>query len=126
MHCRFCTDLNEQIIAEAPLAVAFYDRYPVNPGHALVVPKRHFADFFTATEEEIVDIFRLLQEVKDILNQKYHPDGYNVGVNAGQVAGQSVMHLHVHIIPRYQGDDEMHKGGIRNLMPRHASPHELA
>lgn len=81
----------------------------------LVIPKRHFAAFFEAREEEIVAIYRLIRQVKGILDYKYHPDGYNIGVNAGAPAGQTVFHLHVHVIPRYVGDVANPRGGVRNF-----------
>lgn len=117
MDCIFCQLPKETIIAENELAVAIFDKFPVNPGHTLIIPKRHFADFFKATREEIGAIYDLLQEVKRILEAQFKPDGYNVGINAGRVAGQTIMHLHVHVIPRYQGDVDRPRGGIRNLKP---------
>ncbi|AVX21118.1 MULTISPECIES: HIT family protein [Carboxydocella] len=117
MDCIFCQLPKETFIAENELAVAIFDKFPVNPGHTLVIPKRHFANFFEATGEEIMAIYDLLQEVKRILETQFKPDGYNVGINVGQVAGQTIMHLHVHVIPRYQGDVDKPRGGIRNLKP---------
>lgn len=114
-NCLFCKYDKTQYIAENELAVAIFDHFPVNEGHALIIPKRHFADFFEATEEEVVKIYSLLHEVKQIIDNKYKPTGYNLGINIGEDAGQTVMHLHVHLIPRYKGDVENPKGGIRKL-----------
>ena len=114
-NCPFCTKPESEIIAENDLALAFYDAYPVNRGHVLVIPKRHFPAFFEATEDEITAIYRLIHRVKIILDEKYHPDGYNIGVNVGAPAGQTVFHLHVHVIPRYTGDVENPRGGVRNF-----------
>lgn len=113
--CPFCIKPESEIIAENELALAFYDAFPVNPGHVLVIPKRHFPAFFEATEDEITAIYRLIHRVKAILDEKYHPDGYNIGVNVGAPAGQTVFHLHVHVIPRYTGDVENPWGGVRNF-----------
>lgn len=114
-NCLFCKYDKTQYIAENELAVAIFDHFPVNEGHALIIPKRHFADFFEATEEEVVKIYSLVHEVKQIIDNKYKPTGYNLGINIGEDAGQTVMHLHVHLIPRYKGDVENPKGGIRKL-----------
>lgn len=100
-------------------AFAFFDRYPVSPGHALVVTKRLVPDWFAATEEERVDVMRLVGEVKAHVDRTLpvRPDGYNVGFNCGEAAGQTVMHLHVHVIPRYAGDMADPRGGVRHVIP---------
>jgi diadenosine tetraphosphate (Ap4A) HIT family hydrolase len=119
--CLFCSIFENEkhkIIAENELCYAIYDAFPVNEGHILVIPKRHFDNFFDASEEEISSIYSLLQECKKILNNKYKPTGYNVGVNVGYDGGQTIFHLHVHLIPRYKGDVENPKGGIRRLKPQ--------
>ena len=113
--CIFCEKNGREIIAENKLAKAFYDQFPVNEGHTLVVPKRHVEQYFDATLEEQQAITRLVYEVKDILQEKYQPDGYNIGVNVGQAAGQTIFHLHLHVIPRYRGDVEDPRGGIRKI-----------
>ncbi|MGG7176403.1 HIT family protein [Clostridium paraputrificum] len=113
--CLFCTYDKEEYIAENDLAFAIFDHFPVNEGHALIIPKRHFQSFFDATEEEVGKIYSLIHEVKKIVDEKYKPTGYNVGINVGYDGGQTVMHLHVHLIPRYKGDVENPRGGIRKL-----------
>lgn len=115
MNCLFCN--YKEIIAENNLAFAICDKFPVNKGHALIIPKRHFSDFFEATQEEITAIYSLLSKVKSIIDKEYNPQGYNVGINVGEHAGQTIMHLHVHLIPRYEGDIENSKGGVRKLKP---------
>lgn len=114
-NCLFCNYDKELIIAENKYAFAIMDKFPVNEGHTLVIPKRHFQSFFEASEEEIKSIYSLLHEVKEMLDIQYEPQGYNIGVNDGYHAGQTVMHLHVHVIPRYRGDVENPRGGIRRL-----------
>jgi diadenosine tetraphosphate (Ap4A) HIT family hydrolase len=116
--CLFCNMYElekDKIIAENELAFAIYDAFPVNDGHVLVIPKRHFADFFDATGDEVSAIYLLLKECRGIVAERYKPSGYNVGVNVGVDGGQTIMHLHVHLIPRYHGDVENPKGGVRRL-----------
>jgi diadenosine tetraphosphate (Ap4A) HIT family hydrolase len=104
-------------VASDQLAFAFRDRHPVSPGHTLVVTRRVVRDWFEATLEEHEAIFRLIEEVKRQLDVELRPDGYNVGFNAGAAAGQTVMHLHVHVIPRYRGDMDDPRGGVRHVIP---------
>lgn len=113
--CIFCAKAGSDIIAENVLAKAFYDQFPVNEGHVLIVPKRHVTSYFEATFEEISAINELIFEVKTILDSKYKPDGYNIGVNVGYAAGQTIFHLHMHVIPRYDGDVADPRGGIRRI-----------
>src|SRR5579885_2301305 len=91
-------------VAENTLCFAIRDGYPVSPGHTLVIPKRKVADWFSATQEERLALFDLIDQIKKALDQELSPVGYNVGWNVGPAAGQTVMHLHVHVIPRYEGD----------------------
>lgn len=118
MNCIFCDRDNLDIIVENDLCYAIYDKYPVNLGHVLIMPKRHFKNFFDAREEEIVAIYGLIHECKRILDERYQPTGYNIGININESGGQTIMHLHVHLIPRYDGDVEDPRGGIRNLKPQ--------
>lgn len=115
--CIFCREPETEIVAENGLAIAFFDKYPVNQGHVLVVPRQHVETFFDATRDQIKAINDLIFEVKKHLDQRFGPDGYNIGVNAGMAAGQTVFHLHYHIIPRYLGDVEDPRGGIRRIKP---------
>ena len=114
-HCIFCNIRPDQVIAENALAVALFDNYPVNHGHVLIVLKRHVQTYFDTTPEEMDAITRLVTVVKDRLEQQFHPDGYNIGVNVGAAAGQTIFHLHVHVIPRYSGDVADPRGGIRRI-----------
>lgn len=98
-------------------AFVIADRFPVSPGHALVVPRRVIATWWEATEDERADILALVDEVKRRLDGELQPDGYNVGFNAGAAAGQTVGHLHVHVIPRYRGDVPDPRGGVRHVIP---------
>jgi len=113
--CPFCGE--PEIIIENESAFVHPDTYPVSPGHCLIIPRRHIAEYFEATADEKLAIWQLLDEVKPIIDQKYGPDGYNVGVNIGSAAGQSIPHLHIHVIPRYAGDVENPQGGVRGVIP---------
>lgn len=113
--CLFCSDL--PFILENDLAGAFYDKYPVNQGHLLIIPKRHVEDYFGLTSAEKQAIDDLLQLGKEMLDTLYQPDGYNIGANCGAVAGQTVFHCHIHLIPRYKGDTPKPKGGVRGVIP---------
>lgn len=119
--CLFCSPSPGEIIAENPLAVAKRDVHPVSRGHTLIIPRRHVVTFFETTEEERLVMFRLIDEAKAILDQEHHPDGYNIGVNNGRAAGQTVMHLHMHLIPRYAGDKADPRGGVRWVLPEKAA-----
>jgi len=113
--CPFCRD--PKIILENDLAFARYDGYAVNPGHCLVMPRRHVAEYFDATPAEKAAIWELVDQVKEMIDAEFQPDGYNVGVNVGVAGGQSVPHIHMHVIPRYKGDVEDPKGGVRGVIP---------
>lgn len=117
--CIFCDikKLNSQIIYEDEIWVAILDNYPVSKGHTLLIPKRHCETYFDLNEIELFTLNEAINYVRKILDKDYAPNGYNIGVNCGKVAGQSVMHCHIHIIPRYEGDVENPKGGIRGCIP---------
>ncbi len=113
--CPFCTP--ENIVLSNELAYAIFDIYPVNKGHLLIIPKRHVSDFFDTTTEEREAINELLEQGKSLLEEKYQPDGYNIGINCGETAGQTIFHVHVHLIPRFEGDMENPRGGVRGVIP---------
>ena len=115
MICPFCKDID--IVLENDLAFAIYDKYPVNLGHILIIPKRHFSNYFDATKEEKEALLELLEESKGLLDREFSPDGYNIGINICEAAGQTVWHLHVHLIPRYKGDIDNPRGGVRGVIP---------
>lgn len=101
-------------------AIAFRDAYPVSPGHTLVIPMRHVVSFFDTTPDEREAMFDLLESAKQQLQLEFGPAGYNIGVNDGAAAGQTVGHLHMHLIPRYPGDRPDPRGGIRWVIPEQA------
>lgn len=115
MTCIFC--VKTEYLAENEYAYAVYDKYPVNPGHVLIIPKRHMAEYFDLTAEEEAAIWSLLGEIKVMVEAAYKPDGWNIGINNGKAAGQTVFHLHVHLIPRYDGDVDAPEGGVRGVIP---------
>ncbi|RXA65932.1 HIT family protein [Enterococcus casseliflavus] len=113
--CIFCTASKHAII-ENERFYAIADKYPVTPGHLLLIPKAHRRDYFALTQEELQDLQALLQEGKAYLLETYRPDGFNIGFNCGEAAGQTVFHCHCHLIPRYQGDVEQPNGGVRGVI----------
>jgi diadenosine tetraphosphate (Ap4A) HIT family hydrolase len=112
--CPFCARLaaGDLLLADG-LAAAFPDGFPVSPGHTLVVPRRHVSDYFALRHEEQAALWRLVAEVKGRLDGERSPAGYNVGINVGAAGGQTVWHAHAHVIPRYPGDVDDPRGGVR-------------
>ena len=118
--CPFCVLDPARVLAEDDLTVVYKDGFPVSPGHTVVIPKRHFPTLFDASEEEQLALLRALTNAKNILDALHNPDGYNIGINQGVAGGQSVPHLHIHVIPRYLGDKADPKGGVRWVLPEKA------
>ena len=112
--CELCAP--ESVLSENELAYVRPDNHSLSRGHVLVVPKRHVANFFEMTPQEQLAVIDLLREAQQLVRAEHSPDGYNIGVNVGQAAGQSRMHVHVHLIPRYRGDVENPKGGVRCVL----------
>jgi diadenosine tetraphosphate (Ap4A) HIT family hydrolase len=117
--CIFCDyiERKDKIAYENELAFAIYDAFPVNKGHMLILPKRHVESYFDLNADEKSAIQRLLVQSREHINKLYHPDGYNIGVNDGAYAGQTILHCHIHMIPRYKGDIADPQGGIRGVIP---------
>ena len=118
--CPFCTLSAERIVLANDLAAVIRDAFPVSPGHTLIIPKRHVGSFFDVTSDERMAMLALLDSAKLGLDASFHPGGYNVGINDGAAAGQTVPHLHLHLIPRYAGDREDPRGGVRWIFPQKA------
>jgi diadenosine tetraphosphate (Ap4A) HIT family hydrolase len=114
--CPFC-DLGDRVLAENEHAVAVRDLEPASRGHTLVIPKRHRQSFFELTGDEVAACHALLQSERAEIAKAHRPDGYNIGVNDGASAGQSIPHTHWHLIPRYAGDHPDPRGGIRHVIP---------
>jgi superfamily II DNA or RNA helicase/diadenosine tetraphosphate (Ap4A) HIT family hydrolase/HKD family nuclease len=119
--CPFCAVSRDRVFHESELVVALWDAYPVSPGHALLVPRRHVPDWFAATPQEQASLVAAINVARERILELYHPDGFNIGVNIGEAAGQTVFHLHVHVIPRYSGDVPDPRGGVRHVIPARAN-----
>ena len=116
--CLFCDSKKSGIAHENDLAYASYDSYPVSNHHCLIIPKRHIKDYFDMTNDELIACNDLIQIVKnEILSKDLNVKGFNIGTNAGKIAGQSIMHCHIHLIPRREGDVENPQGGVRSVIP---------
>lgn len=117
--CLFCTD-PRGVSIQRELAYSARDSYPASPGHTVIIPRRHVSSFFDLTPEEVAACMGLIKEEKKRIDEEFNPDGYNVGVNVGAAAGQSIFHVHIHILPRYKGDVENPQGGVRHVIPKKA------
>jgi len=113
--CELCSQ--HEVLLENALAYVRQDNNSLSRGHVLVVPKRHVSSFFDMTTEEQAAVLALLREIQKTIQQQHSPDGYNIGVNIGKAGGQSRMHVHMHLIPRYAGDVSDPRGGIRCVLP---------
>jgi diadenosine tetraphosphate (Ap4A) HIT family hydrolase len=118
--CPFCTLPTDRIISESDYSLTIRDGFPVSEGHTLIIPRRHVQSFFELKAIEKAAILQALDEAKESLDKEFSPDGYNIGINDGEAAGQTVMHLHVHLIPRYKGDTDDPRGGVRWIFPEKA------
>ena len=116
--CRFCSPRG--VSGRNELAYSTRDSYPVSPGHSLIIPLRHVASFFDLSPEEVSACMELLIQEQKTLDKEFNPDGYNVGVNVNAAAGQSIFHVHIHLIPRYAGDSSHPQGGVRQVIPEKA------
>lgn len=120
MTCPFCTLPAHRIIDSNEHGIVVRDGFPVSMGHTLIIPKRHVGSFFEITDEERADLLVLLNKAKVVIKEEFNPDGYNIGINDGSAAGQTVPHLHLHLIPRYKGDRNDPRGGVRWIIPEKA------
>lgn len=113
----FAADEPRELLVETATAFAIWDKYPVNPGHALVIPKRLVADYFALSWKEQAACWLVANRVKAMIAEAHSPAAFNVGINVGAAAGQTVGHAHIHVIPRYAGDVEEPRGGVRGVVP---------
>jgi diadenosine tetraphosphate (Ap4A) HIT family hydrolase len=120
MACVFCSLPQNRIIDSNDLAMVIRDGFPISPGHTLVIPKRHVGSFFEITAEERTAMFALLDKAALRLKDELAPAGYNIGINDGPAAGQTVPHLHIHLIPRFESDVADPRGGVRWIIPEKA------
>lgn len=120
--CEFCEVQAKEMIVETELAFAIYDKFPVTPLHSLIIPKRHVSSFFDLDDSEVDTILKLLAKMRTtILTEDSTVKGFNIGVNIGETAGQTIFHCHIHLIPRRHGDVENPRGGVRGVIPRKQS-----
>ncbi len=117
LHCPFCNLPGARVLAQNAHGMVIRDAYPVSPGHTLVIPHRHVGSFFDLSPDEGASLLALLEEARRSIEAEHRPDGYNIGVNDGPAAGQTVPHLHIHLIPRYAGDRADPRGGVRWIFP---------
>jgi len=108
---------NRERLIENKIGFVIYDNYPVSNGHCLIVPHRVYSNYFESTDEEFEGLNKLLVMTKEIIDEEFSPSGYNIGINCGEDAGQTVRHLHIHLIPRYKGDMYDPRGGVRGVIP---------
>ena len=118
--CPFCTLPKDRIQLANDKGVVVRDGYPISQGHTLIIPKRHIGSFFDLQQDERDGLMVLVDEAKQGLDKEFQPDAYNIGINDGAAAGQTVPHLHIHLIPRYKGDQEDPRGGVRWIIPEKA------
>ncbi len=118
--CPFCALPQARVLLRNGSSIAFRDAHPVAAGHTLVIPLRHVATFFDTTPEERASMLDLVDTARRQLQSEFTPDGYNIGINDGAAAGQTVFHLHIHLIPRYLGDRPDPRGGVRWVVPEKA------
>jgi len=120
MSCPFCTLTESRVRFQSPLAVGVDDAYPVAPGHTLIVPRRHVGSYFQLNRDERAAMHDLLDQAQSELRDRLCPDAYTIGINDGPAAGQSIPHVHIHLIPRFHGDRENPRGGVRWVLPEKA------
>jgi len=118
--CPFCAPQDDRLFHRGRLIFGLWDQFPVSPGHALIIPRRHVGSWFAATDEERGAMIAGVAEARAAIEQIHQPDGYNLGVNIGHAAGQTISHLHLHVIPRYHGDVTQPRGGVRHVIPEKA------
>jgi len=121
LDCPFCQLVNSRTWISNQHGIAFRDGFPISPGHTLIFPKAHVAYFFDLSSDIQHSLWELVSVVRTRLVEEFHPDGFNVGMNDGQTAGQTVMHAHIHVIPRYKGDVVDPRGGVRWIIPSKAA-----
>lgn len=115
--CPFCGVPASEIVLEDTQCYARWDKFPVTPGHMLIIPKRHVAGYFEITTEEREALWNMVQKAKELLEGLHHPEAYNIGINVGEQAGQTIPHCHIHLIPRRPGDMKDPRGGVRGVIP---------
>ncbi len=123
-NCPFCApEAERELLTESATAYAILDKYPVSAGHALIIPKKHLSSYFDLSTHTKTACWLMVDRVRMLLAERFHPDGFNVGINVGATAGQTVPHVHIHLIPRYENDVENPTGGVRHVIPEKGNYH---
>jgi ATP adenylyltransferase len=116
--CIFCDLDKDRVILSNKLVLSFRDNFPVTPLHTLIIPKRHIKDYFELTQDEVIACYEIIKRLKqDLTKEDPSIEGFNIGINSGEVAGQTIFHCHIHLIPRRKGDVENPRGGVRHIIP---------
>ena len=115
--CTYCNLSESRIIDQSPLTLVFRDVFPVSPGHTLIIPRRHVESYFDLTDQEREDLTFMMMRAKNVLKNELNPQAFNIGINEGFAAGQTVAHINMHLIPRFKGDVTEPRGGIRWIFP---------
>ncbi len=116
--CPFCRPTpDREILTESDTVYALLDKYPVSPGHTLIIPRQHVSSYFDLPEQTKTACWRMVDQARMLLTARFQPDGFNIGINVGQAAGQTILHVHIHLIPRYTGDVPNPAGGVRHVIP---------
>jgi diadenosine tetraphosphate (Ap4A) HIT family hydrolase len=118
--CPLCNLSDDRIWVQTDSAIAILDKFPVSPGHTLIIPGKHIGALLELPENDLNEIWLLVAHIRKLLIEKYKPDGFNIGINEGSAAGQMVMHSHIHLIPRFNGDVADPRGGVRWVVPARA------
>jgi len=116
VNCPFCSSTDGEKVLVSDLCFVRWDKYPVTEGHLLIIPNRHVPDYFSLTAEEKTALWAMVDEGKKLLDKRFKPNGYNIGINVSAAAGQTVMHCHIHLIPRRSGDTINPRGGVRGVI----------
>ena len=116
LNCPFCSPADAAKVLASEFCFAWWDKYPVTEGHLLIIANRHVADYFSLKAQEKTALWAMVDEGKKLLDERFKPDGYNIGINIGADAGQTVMHCHIHLIPRRSGDSVNPRGGVRGVI----------
>lgn len=116
--CIFCDLDKDRVILSNKLVLSFRDNFPVTPLHTLIIPKRHIKDYFELTQDEVIACYEIIKRLKqDLTKEDPSIEGFNIGINSGEVAGQTIFHCHIHLIPRRKGDVKNPRGGVRHIIP---------
>ena len=121
--CPFCS--LSHFVTSTSVGLVVRDAFPLTEGHTLIVPRQHVASLFELTVDEQAELWQLVAQVRSSLVEQFHPDAFNIGINDGEAAGQTIPHAHIHVVPRYRGDVADPRGGVRWVIPQKAAYWEV-